>query len=157
MPRVTTASAAALALFLPIGRPLLVGLTPAVGIGAGLLTMQIAYAQTAEDWFESGLAKAKSGDIQGAIADYTKAIEIYPSYAWAYYTRGNAKLKLKDYQGSIADFTKAIQFQHNYYHAITNRGVAFNNLGDLKSACRDWKTAEALGDTKPIEWIRNRC
>ena len=34
MPRVTTAFAAALALFMPMGRPLLVGLTPAVVIGA---------------------------------------------------------------------------------------------------------------------------
>ena len=45
MPRVTTAFAAAVALFLPIGRPLLVGLTPVAGIGAGLLTTQAAYAQ----------------------------------------------------------------------------------------------------------------
>ena len=81
MPRVTTAFAAALALFLPIGRPLLIGLTPAVGIGAGLLTTQAAYAQNATDWFDSGIAKAKRGDWQGAIADWTKAIAINPMYA----------------------------------------------------------------------------
>ena len=45
MTRVTTAFAVALALFLPLGRPLLVGLTPAVGIGEGLLSTQQAYAQ----------------------------------------------------------------------------------------------------------------
>ena len=72
MSRVVTAFAAAVALLLPIGRPLLVGLTPAVGIGAGLLSAQTAYAQTAEDWFESAFKKYKAGNYQGAINDYTK-------------------------------------------------------------------------------------
>ena len=84
MPRVTTAFVASLALFLPLGRPLLVGLTPAVAIGAVLLKTQAAYSMSAEGWLDSGLAKAKRGDYQGAIADYTKAIEIYPQYAIAY-------------------------------------------------------------------------
>ena len=91
MPRVTTAFAVALALFLPMGRPLLVGLTPAVGIGAGLLSTQAAYAQNATDLLNSGLDKAESGNLKGAIADWTKAIEIYPRYAHAYYNRGKAK------------------------------------------------------------------
>ena len=78
MPRVTTAFAAALALFLPIGRPLVVGLTPAFGIGSLLLSTQAAYAQNATDLFNSGLDKAVSGNLKGAIADWTKAIEIYP-------------------------------------------------------------------------------
>ena len=45
MPRVTTAFAAALALFMPLGRPLLIGLTPAVGIGAALLSTRAAFAK----------------------------------------------------------------------------------------------------------------
>ena len=84
MPRVTTAFAAAVALFLPIGRPLLVGLTPAVGFGAGLLTTQTAYAQSASELLNSGLDKAESGNLKGAIADWTKAIEMYPRHALVY-------------------------------------------------------------------------
>ncbi len=91
MPRVTTAFAAALALFMPLGRPMLVGVTPAVGIGAGLLTTQAAYAKTADPWLEAGDQKYDSGDYQGAISDYTSAIQINPNYADAYNNRGNAK------------------------------------------------------------------
>ena len=64
MPLVTTAFAAAFALFLPIGRPLLIGLTPVVGIGAGLLTTQAAYSMSAEDWFDSGVDKAEGGNLK---------------------------------------------------------------------------------------------
>ena len=158
MPRVTTAFAAALALLMPlVGRPLLVGLTPAVGIGAALLSTKAAYAQSASDLLNSGVDKAQSGNLQGAIADWTKAIEMNPMYAKAYFNRGVAKKNLKDYQASIADYTKAIEINSEYYHAYTNRGIVFEIEGDLKGACRDWKKAAALGDTKPIEWIRKQC
>ncbi|WP_051410953.1 tetratricopeptide repeat protein [Synechococcus sp. CC9616] len=157
MTRTTTAFAAALALFLPIGRPLLVGLTPAVGIGAALLSTKAAYAQSASDLLNSGVDKAQSGNLQGAIADWTKAIEINPMFAKAYFNRGVAKKNLKDYQASIADYTKAIEIDSEYYHAYTNRGIVLEIEGDLKGACKDWKKAAALGDTLPIKWIRNQC
>ncbi|WP_369793789.1 hypothetical protein [Synechococcus sp. KORDI-100] len=41
--------------------------------------------------------------------------------------------------------------------AYTNRGIILEIKGDLKGACRDWKKAVDLGDTKPIEWVRNQC
>ena len=131
MPRVTTAFAAAFALFLPIGRPLLVGLTPAVGIGAALLSTKAAYAQSASDLLNSGVDKAQSGNLQGAIADWTKAIEMNPMFAKAYFNRGVAKKNLKDYQASIADYTKAIEIDSEYYHAYTNRGIVLEIEGDL--------------------------
>ena len=138
MPRVTTAFAAALALFMPMGRPLLIGLTPAVGIGAGLLSTQTAYAQSAIDWTDSGVAKFKRGDLQGAIADWTKAIEIYPRYALAYYNRGLAKDNLKDYRGAIADYTKAIEYNPNYAYAYSNRGNIKSELNDYLGAINDY-------------------
>jgi tetratricopeptide (TPR) repeat protein len=46
---------------------------------------------------QSWLAVKKTiRDTKGAIADYTKAIELNPQYADAYYNRGNTKSKLGD-------------------------------------------------------------
>ena len=42
----------------------------------------------ASDWFTRGIIKANRQDYQGAISDFTKAIEINPRYAQAYYRRG---------------------------------------------------------------------
>ena len=157
MTRTRTAFAAALALFLPIGRPLLVGLTPAVGIGAALLSTKAAYAQSASDLLNSGVDKAQSGNLRGAIADWTKAIEIDPRYALAYYNRGVSKYNLKDYRGAISDYTKAIEYNPNYAYAYANRGIVLEIVGDLTGACADWRKAADFGDGDAAKWVRDQC
>lgn len=67
------------------------------------------YSQTAKEYFTRGYAKKDLQDYRGAIADYTKAIEINPKYLLAYRCRGIAKDFLKDNVGAIADYTKAIE------------------------------------------------
>ena len=44
----------------------------------------------AETYFNRGLSHAKNGEIELAIADYSKAIELKPDFAEAYYCRGGA-------------------------------------------------------------------
>jgi tetratricopeptide (TPR) repeat protein len=69
---------------------------------------------TAEDYFKSGNSKRKLKDYDGAIVDYSKAIEQDPDYVTAYYNRGFSKRKLKDYYGAIADYSKTIEL--DLYH-----------------------------------------
>ncbi|TAG69479.1 MAG: tetratricopeptide repeat protein, partial [Oscillatoriales cyanobacterium] len=60
------------------------GISPAISIQPSpILIVQ----NSAEDLFNSGLAKSEAGDIPGAIADYTAAIAINPNYAKAYNKR----------------------------------------------------------------------
>ncbi|MBD2777455.1 tetratricopeptide repeat protein [Iningainema tapete] len=42
----------------------------------------------ASDWFFQGLIKVNQQDYQGAISDFTQAIQLNPQYAEAYYQRG---------------------------------------------------------------------
>ena len=58
---------------------------------------------------------------------------------------------------SISDCTKAIEYDPNNALTYRNRGIALEEVGNLKGACRDWKKAVDLGDTRPIEWVRNQC
>ena len=59
------------------------------------------------EYFNSAKDKAKAGDHYGAIADYTKSIELDPDDPGAYVNRGIAKENLKDLSGACLDWKKA--------------------------------------------------
>lgn len=62
---------------------------------------------TAEDYHQQGLEKAKRGKYKEAIEDFTQAVCINPNYATAYKYRGLAYSRLGDDPAASADFQKA--------------------------------------------------
>jgi len=72
-----------------------------------LFITTLAYAKTAEDYFNSGNAKHDLNDYKGAIQDYNKAIELKPNYAKAYYGRGIVKILLGQNDNARLDLSKA--------------------------------------------------
>jgi|GEM_PF-1126930 len=89
-----------------------------------------------DSYITSGIAKAQKRDLDGAIADFSKAIELKPDFAGAYFNRGVAKRDKGDLDGVIVDSTKAIELKPDYLSAYQNRGYA-------KSGKRDWDGAIA--------------
>jgi tetratricopeptide (TPR) repeat protein len=53
------------------------------------------------------MARLELGRENKAIADFTKAIEINPKYAQAYYHRGLTHVQLGNEEEAMADFQKA--------------------------------------------------
>src|SRR4051812_8499870 len=80
--------------------------------------------QTAPGSLTTGNAKYAKGDFEGAIADYTQAIEASPKDPVPYFNRGNAKRKKGDLDGAIADYTQTIAIDPKYADAYVNRGIA---------------------------------
>jgi tetratricopeptide (TPR) repeat protein len=97
-----------------------------------------------------GFAKEEEGDYVGAIADYSKAIELDPNYAHAYNNRGNAKKKMMkmdghaDYSDAIADYDKAVELEPDHATAYYNRGAAKYAMGDTAGALVDYDEAIEL-------------
>ena len=60
----------------------------------------------------------RQGNLDAAIASYTKAIESDPQYADAYYRRGTINLARGDYDAALADFTKAIKVKSKPSEAL---------------------------------------
>ena len=81
-------------------------------------------AETFNFYFDRAFRKGENGDYYGAIADYTKAIEINPQDVKSYYNRGISKYNLQDYYGAISDNTKAIEINPQYENDYYNRGNA---------------------------------
>ena len=56
-----------------------------------------------------GVSKGDLNDQYGAIADYTKAIELDPNYVLAYVNIGISKEELGDLNGACAAWKKAAE------------------------------------------------
>ena len=95
-------------------------------------------------FFKSGLDNQEKGDYQGAIADYTQAIKLYPKYPLAYNNRGIAYGKLEQYQRAINDYTQAIELDPNNSSAYNNRSNTYHNLEEYQRALEDYKKAAQL-------------
>src|SRR5208283_2227106 len=70
-----------------------------------------AFGDAADDLCGRGSAKGIKGDWDGAIADYTKAIDLKPDFAIAYCSRGSAEAMKGEWDGAIADYTKALKLK----------------------------------------------
>ena len=73
-----------------------------------------------------------------AIEDFTKAIELNPNYADAYYNRGLAYQSKGEVDRTIEDFTKAIELNPNYADAYYNRGLAYYDKGEHGRVIEDF-------------------
>ena len=82
------------------------------------------YAETAKEYVNNGIAFSNRGDLAQAISDFTKAIEIDPHYADAYYHRAVVYYALKDTDNAWKDVHKAeeagLSVDSNFMTALKN-------------------------------------
>ena len=92
-------------------------------------------------YLRRGFAYEDKGELDRAIADWTKSIKLYPSYANIYAVRGLAYRKKGEFDRAIADFTQAIKINPKdaefYYH----RGFVYRKKGDKEQAIADFRRA----------------
>jgi len=86
-------------------------------------------ASPALENYSRGCALSSKGKYDEAIAEYTKAIELDPNFAYAYNNRGVAYKNKGQYDLAIADYNRAIELDPNDADYWNNKGVALNKLG----------------------------
>jgi tetratricopeptide (TPR) repeat protein len=100
--------------------------------------------ESVEDLVNRGIEKGKEGNLDGAIGDFTRAIELTPKDDAPYYNRAQAKWLKKDVAGAIADYTRAIELGSTNPAAYNNRGNARAENNDRDGAIADYTRALEL-------------
>lgn len=98
-----------------------------------------------------GVAKARLGDLDGAVLDYTRAMQLAPTDAETVFNRGNAYAAAGNLPAAINDFTTAVTLSPGYTHAYFNRGTVRAAAGDVTGAVNDWQWAV---DVERDPWTR---
>ena len=105
-----------------------------------LLASSVASAQalsSAKEYFDRAYKRADAGDQAGAIADYTKVIELAPRDYAAYSNRGLAKKRLGDTAGAMADYNSSLNIKPDYSYALRGRALLRKAQGDNTGAMAD--------------------
>ncbi len=106
-------------------------------------------------WYNRGNLKIDNGDYQGAIEDYSEAINVDEGYWKAYINRGNAKNQMKNYLGAIEDFNAVLAIDSGAVNAYVNRANSYKLLGDPSRAIQDYDRAIRMNPDQ-IELYTNR-
>jgi len=94
-------------------------------------------------WMKGNLKRIQ-GDMQGALLDYSKAIQLSPDKDDSYYNRANIYDKLGDPKAAILDYNKAIQLNPKLADSYNNRGWAYFEIENIKAAIHDFDKAISI-------------
>jgi tetratricopeptide (TPR) repeat protein len=103
-----------------------------------------AIASNAQDprfYNDRGVAHKRAGNLDAALLDYAKAMELKPNYTHALNNRGLLYLEQGLYDKAIADFTEALRHGELQSKIYTNMGLAKARKGDHSGAIKDYDKA----------------
>lgn len=87
------------------------------------------------------LSNQEKPDLEGALSDFNKAIEIDANYDQTYYNRGVVLAKMGDKKKALEDFNRAIELNPKHHQAYSNRGATKFELKNPQGALEDFSKA----------------
>ena len=95
-------------------------------------------------YYLKGLEKHDKGDLEGAVADYSEAARLHPSYSRPFNNRGNIYFYQGKYKEALDDFNQALSLDPGIFETWNNRGNAKAMLNDLPGALADYEKSLSL-------------
>jgi Flp pilus assembly protein TadD len=108
---------------------------------------------TAVDWYNRGHSLLSSGNHRDAVNAFSRAIELKPNFADAYYLRGVAYDKLGNYLQAMTDYDKAIEINPYPTMPYLSRGIAFERLGDYLQAIKNYDKAIEVNNVFEMAYL----
>lgn len=90
---------------------------------------------------QSGLEKAKNGDLKGAIVDFTAALKADPKLASAYFYRAKALIELGNQKEALPDLDSALRYRPNQSLFYYYRGKIYSDQGNYERAIAEFNQA----------------
>lgn len=155
-------------IFSPLSKWLLGGIVALICLFSILFILNKPDPDQAIKYYQSGLAKAKKGDREGAIADLEKSIKIDSKDAATYFNRGNiyydranskadqgdGKGAEADYQAAIIDYNQVIRLNPKQASAYYNRAEAKQGLQNFQGAIEDYTQVIELQPNTPDSYYK---
>lgn len=117
--------------------------TTAIEVGSQTDSLAVAYSMR-------GHLHLVTDEIELAIQDYAKAVELDPDSAADYFGRAQAYAKQEKWQKAIDDYTTALTHDPQLTMAINGRGVAYSQIGEYELAVEDFTSAIEWEPKNPI-------
>lgn len=102
--------------------------------------------------FENGEERYKEGDYEGAVLDFTLALEKDPGNPEIHYQRAMCYFHLKKKTLALLDADKAVEMQPNYSFRYASRAFMRDSFGDVMGAIQDYKEAINLDPEDAISY-----
>lgn len=107
----------------------------------------------ARPYFHRGIEYFKMNQLDKAISDYSKTIEISPNFSFAYSNRALAYERLNLFENAIIDYDKAISLSPNEAIAYFNRGVFYSKHNQHDKAIADFSKCIEIQPTNSMAYF----
>ncbi len=97
-----------------------------------------ACSDIAKAFISAGDAKFDAKDYNGALADYSSAVQLNKESFDAFIKRGKCNVQLKKYAKAISDYDKALKIKNDTVQVLYLRGLAYNASENFVLAFNDF-------------------
>lgn len=100
----------------------------------------------------------RKGQLDAALKEYARAIELDPSDVQGYDYRADIFLDQGEYERAIAEYNHAIRIKPDYPAAYYSRGRAYEKLDRIEDAKRSYRQALAIpAKDRTAEWAHREA
>lgn len=119
-----------------------------------LVTLAVlVLAQDSETLVRRAEIKYKERDIEGALADYTQAIQVDSRCAPAYFGRAQIRANKGQMESAQADYTRAVEIDPKFAKAWFGRGMLRTYNNDPEGALADYTKAVEADPQYALAWF----
>jgi tetratricopeptide (TPR) repeat protein len=92
-------------------------------------------------------------DYQGAITNYSQALQINPKNAQIYFKRAELHHHLGNFRDAINDYSQAIYINPKDAYSYNNRGIIYEKFGYIDYAINDYEKALKINPKEAVVYL----